>query len=41
MRKIGDTKLLNKVNIRKMIILLDIIILLIRLNSIIDMFSVY
>lgn len=38
MRKIGDTKLLNKVNIRKMIILLDIIRLLIRLNSIIDMF---
>ena len=38
MGKIGDAKLLNKVNIRKIIIVLDIIRLLIRLNSIIDMF---
>ena len=38
MKKIGNNKLLNKVNIRKIIILLDIIRLLIRLNSIIDMF---
>lgn len=38
MGKIGDAKLLNEVNIRKIIILLDIIRLLIRLNSIIDMF---